>query len=366
MQLEHKISGCTKANARFSDCFSFVCVDSIQLAVLQYSNPHQSTSILFTTFFTATVILIIVALLYTVSNQYLSYEYRIHLIEPKMTNPEDITSEFQAESQTESVPGFPLEILDKLHLKDLENPKHPSIFDENEAYNMLILLLPKIIDHEIHTTPINLIFLDEETWEYHQDTNTFEKLEYNFMSPYWRLNITVDNLNRSFLEFLEGIVNLEQDLYRGTDNGNFLHIWLDFKLDLIKFERTLALTLIPLSDFIVHYEEHSNFPHNQYLDIQEHLGRMLEATRLQLNRLDSLHSFYDVQANVKMNKMIYLLTIISAVFLPLNLIVGFFGMNTSDLPFSTGHHGSMIAIFLLIFSSILTGALLWRVGRKGT
>lgn len=35
--------------------------------------------------------------------------------------------------------------------------------------------------------------------------------------------------------------------------------------------------------------------------------------------------------NEKMNQSLYFLSILSAIFLPLNLIVGFFGINTNDL-----------------------------------
>ena len=38
------------------------------------------------------------------------------------------------------------ELIDKLHLEDLQNESHPSIFDENEEYSMLIIRLPVITD----------------------------------------------------------------------------------------------------------------------------------------------------------------------------------------------------------------------------
>ena len=34
------------------------------------------------------------------------------------------------------------QLIDALHLEDLRNDLHPSIFDENETYDMLIVRLP--------------------------------------------------------------------------------------------------------------------------------------------------------------------------------------------------------------------------------
>ena len=58
----------------------------------------------------------------------------------------------------------------------------------------------------------------------------------------------------------------------------------------------------------------------------------------------------------------FILTIISAIFLPLNLVVGFFGMNTSGLPFTEGNNGTLSVIVTLGLLTIVTYLtfLLWR------
>jgi magnesium transporter len=65
-----------------------------------------------------------------------------------------------------------------------------------------------------------------------------------------------------------------------------------------------------------------------------------------------------------MNRSIYILTIISVIFLPLNLVVGFFGMNTGGLPFQHAM-GTMDAfISMILFAGLLTIGVLWKIKKE--
>jgi magnesium transporter len=117
---------------------------------------------------------------------------------------------------------------------------------------------------------------------------------------------------------------------------------------------------------IDYYENNTNFPLNHYIDLHEHLERTLRSATLQLSKLDYLYNFYSAQANERMNHLIYTLTIISAVFLPLNLVVGFFGMNTSGLPFSDGTSGTMSVIILILLLSFVSMIIINRFKKRGS
>ena len=86
------------------------------------------------------------------------------------------------------------------------------------------------------------------------------------------------------------------------------------------------------------------------------------ATTLQLTKLDYLYNFHTTRTNEKMNRLIFILTMISAIFLPLNLLVGFFGMNTGGLPFSQSTNGTLYVVFsmgvLMIIATIVI--FVWR------
>ncbi|WP_324253264.1 CorA family divalent cation transporter, partial [Campylobacter volucris] len=61
------------------------------------------------------------------------------------------------------------------------------------------------------------------------------------------------------------------------------------------------------------------------------MGNLERNIKENITRLESIYAYINTVRNEKINKNIYFLSIMSAIFLPLNLIVGFFGMNTKNL-----------------------------------
>ncbi|WP_137633060.1 CorA family divalent cation transporter [Campylobacter sp. MIT 12-5580] len=70
-------------------------------------------------------------------------------------------------------------------------------------------------------------------------------------------------------------------------------------------------------------------------------------------RVDSLYTLIIGIKNEKMNKNIYILSIISTIVLPLNLIVGFFGMNTGGLFLAQNEYGSLIILLTMCAIALL-------------
>ena len=66
----------------------------------------------------------------------------------------------------------------------------------------------------------------------------------------------------------------------------------------------------------------------------------------------------------KMNKIMFILTIISAVFLPLTLVTGFFGMNTGGLPFVKDPNGTIKVTLLLLVFEIPFVYIIWKLMKK--
>lgn len=79
-----------------------------------------------------------------------------------------------------------------------------------------------------------------------------------------------------------------------------------------------------------------------------HLNDLLQNARSNASDLMNINMS---EQNNRMNNVMKMLTAISAIFIPLNFIVGFFGMNFDFLPFV--HHTSGV-IFLAVFMVLLT------------
>jgi zinc transporter len=73
-----------------------------------------------------------------------------------------------------------------------------------------------------------------------------------------------------------------------------------------------------------------------------------------------LHEEIDSKLSSETNRHLYILSIITAFLLPPTLVTGFFGMNTSSLPFASGEHGTEYAIALILMSL----AIAWWLLRK--
>ena len=77
-------------------------------------------------------------------------------------------------------------------------------------------------------------------------------------------------------------------------------------------------------------------------------------------RVEDIYSFIQSDKNDKINKNIYLLTLLSALFLPLNFITGFFGMNTNGMFLSSFKDGTLIvfaftALLCVLFFTLYYG-----------
>jgi magnesium transporter len=254
------------------------------------------------------------------------------------------------------------EVIDTLHLEDLRNEIHPSFFDENEEYDMLIVRLP-IIAETLKIGSYGFILTAERSYYYDKQEQEFKELASRFEGPHKFLNKLTDKLLKSFQKYQDSVSDMEEVLYDDHATHDFMTQWLGLKRDILRIERILLRTAGTMSDFIEYYADNDTFPMNAYVDLHEHIERTHRSATLHLSKLDYIYNFYNARTNEKMNKMVYLLTIISAIFLPLNLVVGFFGMNTSGLPFAGGDFGTLSAVILMI-SLMLTTSLVVYIWRK--
>jgi magnesium transporter len=79
-------------------------------------------------------------------------------------------------------------------------------------------------------------------------------------------------------------------------------------------------------------------------------------------RVNDLHAYYQMAGNDRVEKRLRILTIVSAITLPLGLIAGLLGMNVGGLPGSKFPYGFSIVIGLMAAIAVVE---LWYFKRKG-
>ncbi|MCO5731082.1 transporter [Rhizobium sp. SSA_523] len=80
------------------------------------------------------------------------------------------------------------------------------------------------------------------------------------------------------------------------------------------------------------------------------------------DRARLLHEEIDSKLSSETNRHLYILSLMTAFLLPPSLVTGFFGMNTSGLPFAQGEQGTALAFILMALS---VAAAYWLLRRAG-
>lgn len=151
--------------------------------------------------------------------------------------------------------------------------------------------------------------------------------------------------------------SMEDNLFDRKVPAGFMDNWFDLKKDISRIERFFTRQLFAYKDLFKFGDKQDDFPSLDFNNMIADIQFALATSEGMISRLDNLHNYYMSVKNDKLNKNIYLLTILSGVFLPLNLIVGFFGMNTEGMVFKENPEGTMMVIYILggILFSFLIG-----------
>jgi Mg2+ and Co2+ transporter CorA len=97
-------------------------------------------------------------------------------------------------------------------------------------------------------------------------------------------------------------------------------------------------------------------------DVIEHIDRVLHHThRLEQSAEAAVQIHFGAQGQ-RTNDIMRTLTAVTAIFLPLNLFTGFFGMNFEHLPLIHSTEGMWAALALLVLLAVVILVLFWRRG----
>jgi Mg2+ and Co2+ transporter CorA len=95
-------------------------------------------------------------------------------------------------------------------------------------------------------------------------------------------------------------------------------------------------------------------------DVLEHIERVLgHVRRLESSAETAVQMHFSAQGN-RTNDIMRTLTVLTAIFLPLNLVTGFFGMNFEGLPLIHSAKGFWVVFTLMLIVGISMSAFFWR------
>ncbi len=263
------------------------------------------------------------------------------------------------------------------HQIDLANNRHPPSFEHSESYELLIF---RNIDNrfeviEPKTRSVAFILIDNTIATIHdEDDAIFSKLYKKWVSKELKrpkdvvflLHLLLDEISDSFLAIREPLVNQVSDwqkkLLDPNDPYNDWQVIMKAKSSL----RALNTNLELQREVLARWRENTRYELNasnsiRFNDLDSHLARIERLSSGISSDLDSLTQIYFASIGQKTNSTMQILAVLSAIFLPLNLIAGIFGMNFVYIPLLKNPWGIAITIACMLLVSF---SLLWWFKKK--
>lgn len=236
----------------------------------------------------------------------------------------------------------------------LNQDRAPSTFNTEDPNTDILILKTIYFDkHDIKEYSHKVVFSKENILFYDKSTEFTSKDGAKELKKIVQDNIS--SVNKTLLNLEDELEHMEDQLSARDFPINFMDIWFHSRDSFLILERSISRFLRVLKLFssdarFITDKQRSSF--SDLLETIEFFERNINSCQ---KRLEALHHYYTSIKNDKMNKNIYILSILSGIFLPLNLIVGFFGMNTKDLFFENHDKGTQYVLMIIIgtFISIL-------------
>lgn len=166
------------------------------------------------------------------------------------------------------------------------------------------------------------------------------------------LNAITRRMNDTLFNIEERLGDLLQDALDEVDKKNDMNelkVLRRYTINLRRFLKPQSLAMSQLRLYLTTLDK-------QQAEIMAHIEdtalRYVEFLDAAWEQSKLIQEQYEAVHDKRMNRIIFVLTVLSAIFLPLNFIVGMFGANVGGLPFIDNHEG-----FLYMWG-IMTGSLL--------
>lgn len=176
------------------------------------------------------------------------------------------------------------------------------------------------------------------------------------------LEAIVDNYYEVLAEITESTQRLEKRVMRSTQSEILKLIEQDKKR--LAELRKLALPMKDISSQIQKSENPIFRPENKYYfdDLRDYCVGVLEEIDINKQILDGLTNLYYAVQGQRMNEIMKLLTVVSAIFIPLTFIAGLYGMNFEYIPELQMKNGYFFTLGFMLLIAVL---LIFYFKRRG-
>lgn len=294
-------------------------------------------------------------------------------------------------------------VIDDLHLEDLRNHSHPSHFDSGLKYSILIIRSLSgldLIDEEhrlqIKTRPAFFLVADRILLTMRSpDSRTFEsarqfilhciqnggqvKIKRAAVTQLFKLKRAPASPEELQIQIVGGLIDRyleirheistqldhwQRDLLNSRKRFQDWNALLSARNELTRLESVTEDQTDALGDWLDHKDRKNKADQNVLVkarDTLEHLERVSSlARRLGESTEAAVQLHFSATAH-KTNEVITMLTILSAIFMPLTLMTGLFGMNFEDMPLLKNPNGFWIATGSMGVFSAGVLLLIWKI-----
>ncbi len=234
------------------------------------------------------------------------------------------------------------------HVDDVKNLAHPSSFDTTEDYELVIFrgLVPAEKSERMETRPVFLFNFERMLATVAApDSRSIAEVKNRYLGVAAKCPQSPDELMHRLLSALvDSYLELRHPLTERLDRWQRALLdprkpfrdWARLLEQRIELRRLLHLCEEQL-DAITEWRDDrmssmSERLRVRFADLIEHIERVKDHARQTEQQAESAVQLYFAATSTRTNEVIRLLTLITAVFMPLNLITGIYGMNFDFIP----------------------------------
>jgi len=179
---------------------------------------------------------------------------------------------------------------------------------------------------------------------------------------YALLDTIVDHYFLVMEKISDRIELLEEDIIRNANTRSLARI-NNLRKEIIVLKRNV----LPVRDLvmgIIRSESQLLADRNTkyFKDIQDHIMQAVELVENYRDMMTSLQDLYLNKANMKMNEVMKVMTIVTCLLAPATVIGGIFGMNFDKIPYLHDNNGFFIAVGLMLIIPIW---MIWIFKKRG-